>query len=137
MPRPKGSGKGETERFNIRLDPEAARYYRNKANEHGISISEYLRQTLVQGVIAENVNEIEARLGQLIAENTHRQPLAGRMAIPDELLLSVFTTESILSESAEAQDVQRLYRAHDIAKAKLNRLKTATDGSTSGQKEYE
>ena len=92
MPRQKGSGKGETERFNIRLDPEVARFYRTRANEHGISLSEFLRKTLVQGVISESVHEIEARLQRLISQTHHPDGGAGRMAIPDELLLSVFTT---------------------------------------------
>lgn len=137
MPRKKGSGKGETERFNIRLDPEVASFYRTKANEHGISLSEFLRQTLVQGVIAENVHEIEARLQHLISQTSLSERSAGRMAIPDELLLSVFTTESILSEIAESQDVQRLYKAQNAARAKLNRLRAMADEGASGEGEYE
>lgn len=62
MPRPRGFGKGETARANVRLDPDTLAFYKARANESGVSLSEYLRQTLTQGVITENVTAIEARL---------------------------------------------------------------------------
>ena len=127
MPRLKGTGKGESERINIRLDPETARFYRAK---------EYLRQTLIQGVIAENVHEIEQRLLRVIEAGGHQERVASRTLLPDGVLLSIFTAESILSEIAEAQDVQRLYKAQDHAKAKLNRLKAMGYGAASGEDEY-
>lgn len=128
MPRAKGTGKGATERFNIRLDEDTARFYRTKANEHGISISEYLRQTLVQGVIAENVHEIEQRLRRLIDEFRAGGHGGGPAVIPDELLLSMFTSEAMLAAIVEARDVQKLYEAQDKAKAKLSRMKGGTNG---------
>ena len=136
MPRLKGTGKGESERINIRLDPETARFYRAKANEHGVSISEYLRQTRIQGGIAENVHEIEQRLLRVIEAGGRQERVASRALLPDGVLLSIFTAESILSEIAEAQDVQRLYKAQDHAKAKLNRLKAMGYGAASGEDEY-
>lgn len=128
MPRAKGTGKGTTERFNIRLDEDTARFYRTKANEHGISISEYLRQTLVQGVIAENVHEIEQRLRRVIDEIGAGAQGASQLVIPDEMLLSVFTSESMLTAIIEARDVQQLYEAQNTAKAKLARLKGGGHG---------
>lgn len=123
MPRLKGTGKGPTERFNIRLDEETAAFYRTKANEHGVSLSEFLRQTLVQGVIAENVQDIEERLRQLLSEIRADKKSAGGADIPDDLLLSVFTSENMLASIVEARDIQKLYEAQDKAKAKLKRLK--------------
>jgi len=123
MPRTKGTGKGPSERFNIRLDGGTAGFYRTKANEHGISISEYLRQTLVQGVIAENVQEIEQRLKRVVDEFRASWNAGGQVAIPDELLLSVFTAEAMLTAIVEAKDTQTLYEAQDKAKAKLKRMK--------------
>lgn len=123
MPRAKGTGKGPSERFNIRLDGDTAGFYRTKANEHGISISEYLRQTLVQGVIAENVHEIEQRLKRVVDEIRASGNAGGQVAIPDELLLSVFTAEAMLAAIVEAKDTQSLYEAQDKAKAKLKRMK--------------
>lgn len=123
MPRAKGTGKGPTERFNIRLDGDTASFYRTKANEHGISISEYLRQTLVQGVIAENVQDIEQRLRRLLDEIRTGGQGGGKVDIPEELLLSVFTAEHMLAAIVEAKDVQQLYDAQDKAKAKLKRMK--------------
>lgn len=130
MPRPKGTGKGPTDRFNIRLDEDTASFYRTKANEHGISISEYLRQMLVQGVIAENVNEIELRFRRVIDEIRVDGKPGGKEQITDDLLLSVFTSESMLASIVEARDVQKLYEAQDNAKAKLRRLKGGRVGET-------
>ena len=123
MPRAKGTGKGQTERFNIRLDGDTASFYRTKANEHGISISEYFRQTLVQGVIAENVQDIEQRMRRLLDETRTFRQAEGKVDIPDELLLSVFTAEYMLAAIVEAKDVQKLYDAQDKAKAKIKRMK--------------
>ncbi len=128
MPRAKGTGKGPTERFNIRLDEDTARFYRTKANEHGISISEFLRQTLVQGVIAENVHEIEQRLRRLIDEIRASGQVGGNVAIPDEMLLSIFTSEAMLAAIVEARDVQKLYEAQDKAKARITRMKGGAHG---------
>lgn len=105
MPRAKGTGKGTTERFNIRLDEDTAGFYRTKENEHGISISEFLRQTLVQGVIAENVQDIEHRLRRPLDEIRAGGQGGGKAEIPDELWLSVFTAEYILVAIVEARDV--------------------------------
>ena len=96
-------------RFNIRLDDETADFYRKKAQAHRVSLSEYLRQTLVQGVIAENVASIEKRLSQI----------ATRSSIPNELLLSILTSEALLSAIVEAKDVSQLYAAQDRAKRRL------------------
>lgn len=123
MPRLKGTGKGPSERFNIRLDEDTARFYRTKANEHGISISEYLRQTLVQGVIAENVQDIENRLRNVLEEIRSGSQAAGRVDIPDEMLLSVFSAEFMLTAIVEARDIQALYNAQDKAKAKLKKMR--------------
>jgi hypothetical protein len=123
MPRAKGTGKGQSERTNIRLDAETMGFYRTKANEHGVSISEFMRQTLVQGVIAENVQDIEQRLRGLLDEIRQKDSGGGGYAVPDELLLSIFTSEYMLAAIIEARDVQQLYEAQNKAKAKLIRLK--------------
>lgn len=125
MPRLKGTGKGQTERFNIRLDESAAHFYRTKANEHGVSISEYLRQTLVQGVIAENVHEIEQRLRRLI-DSAH----ATSTSLPDEVLLSILMSEYMLTAIVQSRDTQQLYEAQDKAKAKLAQIKEKIHGES-------
>ncbi len=119
MPRLRGTGKGVADRFTVRLDAEIAAYYRTKSNENGISISEYLRQTLVQGVIAENVQEIERRLQQLISKiNGNSNSPA---SIPDNIALSILTSEEMLRAIIEQRDIQQLYAAQDRAKARLKR----------------
>src|SRR5260364_157663 len=49
VPRPKGIGKGKTMPFSLRLDEELASFYRRKANEHGISVSEFLTNACARG----------------------------------------------------------------------------------------
>lgn len=125
MPRLKGTGKGESDRVNVRFDKDTLAYYRRKANEHGVTISEYLRQILVQGVIAENVQEIESRLMGVFSrfgENLARERSA---RIPDEIVMSILTTEQLLIAIVEAKDPQELYRAQVRAREKLKRIKEA------------
>ena len=123
MPRLKGHGKGPSDRINIRLDGPVGAFYRSKANEHGLRVSDYLRGLLTQGVITENVQEIEQRLRALIGEIAAAGDRAGGGAIPDALLLSVLTSEALLSKIVEQRDTQELYAAQEVAKARLLRIK--------------
>lgn len=114
----KGQGKGETNRVHIRLDTTTAAFYRRKAIEAGVSLSEFLRHTLHEGVIAENIHEVEARLQALIATI----PTTVR-SIPDDIALSLLTSEAMLTAIVTAQNIQVLYKAQDAAKAKMAKLK--------------
>lgn len=125
MARLKGSGKGITERFNIRLDEDTAAFYRSKANENGISSSEYLRQLLMHGVIADNVREIELRLQQT-AETIQSNLDSQKRELPDEVILSIFTCEALLTAIVEARDVQQLYEAQNKAKSRLDKLRASS-----------
>jgi plasmid stability protein len=126
MPRPRGFGKGETARANVRLDPDTLAFYKTRANEHGVSLSEYLRQLLTQGVTTETVSSIEARLNQAgdeIAAKVSRTQAAHSM--PILLQRALLETHAMLTKIVEAQDIQALYDAQEIAKAKLARLNRA------------
>jgi len=126
MPRPRGFGKGETGRANIRLDPDTLAFYKSRANEHGVSLSEYLRQLLTQGVTTETVASIEARLnhaGDEIAAKVSRTQTAHSM--PILLQRALLETHAMLTKIVEAQDIQAVYDAQEIAKAKLARLHSA------------
>ncbi len=130
MQKTKSTVKGATKPITIRLDHDVEQFYRRKANEHGVALSEFLRQTLVQGVIAENVQEIEQRLRGLVDEIRLSGQTGGRAGIPDELLLSVFMSEHLLTAIVEARDIQKLYEAQDAAQARLAELKGGGDGKT-------
>ena len=123
MPRQRGFGKGETARANVRLDPDTLAFYKKRANEHGVSLSEYLRQLLSQGVITETVSNIEARLnqagGELVAKMSHAQ---AAQSMPIMLQRVLLEAHAMLAKIVEAQDIQVLYAAQEIAKAKLARL---------------
>ncbi|AOJ79174.1 hypothetical protein WS86_00040 (plasmid) [Burkholderia savannae] len=128
MPRKAGTGKGESDRFNIRVDWDTGAFYRRKANEHGISPSEYLRQLLVQGVITETVQEIETRLMGVLSRMSAGSGGGGGVEIPDEVVLSILTSEEMLAAIVEARDPQELYRAQDRAREKMKRMKGAKNG---------
>jgi plasmid stability protein len=123
MPRARGFGKGETARTNIRLDPDTLAFYKKRANENGVSLSEYLRQLLTQGVTTETVASIEARLSQagheIAAKVSHAQ---AAHSMPILLQRALLETHAMLVKIIEAQDIQALYDAQEIAKAKLARL---------------
>lgn len=123
MPRARSPGKGASDRFNIRLDPETAAYYRKRANENGISVAEYLRQLLVQGVIAENVQEIELRLKAAVAQINATSASAGQAQIPEELAFSILLSEQLLIAIVEARDIQQIYAAQDRVKGKLKQIR--------------
>lgn len=125
MARPRGFGKGPTGRFNIRLDDDTAAFYRKQASLHGTTLSEFLRHLLIQGMIAESVTDIEERLGALIRQSAAISAQSKGAEIPDDMLLSVFTSEALLAAIVEARDVQALYTAQRLAKARLGRLKAS------------
>ena len=66
MPRRRGSGKRETAGINIRLAPETEVFYKRCANESLASLSQILRDTLIQGSVVENAAGIDARLLRMI-----------------------------------------------------------------------
>ena len=122
---PKGQGKGETDRFNIRLDKDTAGFYRRKAKEAGLTVSDYLRKTLHEGVIAENIHEAEERIRALFAEARAVTTPAAGGGVSDDLQLAVYTCEAMLIAIVEARDTQALYDAQNAARAKLKKLKGA------------
>jgi hypothetical protein len=99
-----------------------AAFYRRRANQSGISISEFLRKTLYEGVIAENVQDAEARMQALIA-TIPANACAAKDGLSDDLALSLLTCEAMLSAIVQAQSIQVFYSSQDAAKAKLARIK--------------
>lgn len=124
---PKGQGRGESDRFNIRLDKDTAAFYRRKAKEAGVTVSEFLRNTLHEGVVAENVQDVEDRIRARIASIPGSMESPGQ-GLTDEIALSIITSEALLSAIVEAQDPQALYRAHDAARVKLRKIKGVSNG---------
>ncbi len=123
MRRNQRTAKGETERFNIRLEKDTAYFYRKRAHEHGISVSEFLRHTLVQGVIAETVQEIELCLSRKVEEIRAAHQSSHACAIPENVLLAIYTSEALLAAIVESRNPQQLYEAQNRATLKLKRMK--------------
>ena len=118
MPRPKGTGKGRAKPATIRLPDDEDAFYRRKANEAGLSLNGYLTKLLVEGAVAEKVHEFAETMDQKIAALAAVGKTGGG-GVPDEILLSIITSEALLAQIVSAQDVQVLYRAQEAARAKM------------------
>jgi hypothetical protein len=68
------------------------------------------------------VQDIEHRMRRLIDEIRTYSQTDCNVDIPDELLLSVFTSEYMLAAIVESNDIQKLYEAQDKAKEMLKRV---------------
>lgn len=132
MPRSSGFGKGETARANVRLDPDTLAFYKKRANEHGVSLSEHLRQILMQGVITQTVLAIESRLKQAGDEFAAKvSGVQGLNSMPIPLQRALLETHAMLTKIIEAQDIRALYEAQEIAKIRLAKLQGATRSTPS------
>lgn len=106
---------------SIRLDRETALYYRRRANEKGISLSEFLRNSIVQGMVAECVLDVEQRMKSVLVEMNEISQSTQQPAIPESLILSIYTCENLLSKIVGGTNIQELYEAQDKAKERLKK----------------
>jgi hypothetical protein len=111
--------------ITIRLPAEEEAYYREQAGARRMTLSAYLSKVLVQGVIAESMQDFEGRISDLVA-SIPASIDSQKEAVPDDIALSIFTCEALLTAIVEAQDNQVLYRAQDAARAKLKKRKGVT-----------
>jgi hypothetical protein len=108
---------------NFRLDREVAQYYKQRANEAGVSLSVFFKNMIVQGLVADNALEIEQRIKGLIANIPTVLPNSAGNGMSDNALLSLYTTQYLLTAIVQARDPQELYAAQDKAAARLKRDK--------------
>lgn len=107
--------------INLLLDHDTALYYRKRAKEQGSTLSDFLRRTLVQGMIADTAQEIEERLLGVIAKSGANGGESRAVSIPENVLMSIYTSEQLLTAIVEARDIQQLYAAQDRARARIRR----------------
>lgn len=124
MPRIKGRADTLGKPIAIRLPPDEETYYRKQAAAHRMSLNAYLAKLLVEGAVAEKAAEFGELMDQKIAEFAALRPVTGG-GLPDELMLSIITSEALLASVVSAQDVQLLYQAQDAAKTKFRKIKGA------------
>ncbi|WP_186020425.1 plasmid mobilization protein [Burkholderia gladioli] len=127
MPRLKTPGKGASKPISFKLDPESERFYRRKAQESGLSLSDYIRKQLAQGVITENVSLIEQRLKGLIDLLAGQASAAGgsgnsRTMLPAEIVRATFFCQEVLKAIASNQNKQTYYAAQEVAEAETKKL---------------
>ncbi|WP_017917804.1 plasmid mobilization protein [Burkholderia gladioli] len=127
MPRLKTPGKGASKPISFKLDPESERFYRRKAQESGLSLSDYIRKQLAQGVITENVSLIEQRLKGLIDLLAGQASAAGGPGnsgtmLPAEIVRATFFCQEVLKAIASNQNKQTYYAAQEAAEAETRKL---------------
>ena len=122
MPKLKSPTSSNFDRITICLPPDEAAFYRARAAAARMSVSAYVTKTLLQGVVAENVLDAEDRLQRLI-DTIPTERAAGAADLSEDLALSLFTCEALLTAIVQAQDHRTLYAAHDAAKAKIRKRK--------------
>ncbi|NVE26306.1 plasmid mobilization protein [Burkholderia glumae] len=143
MPRSSGTSKGKSFPLTIRLNRDENQHYRSKANEAGLSVSEYCRQKLARGQLGDGLAQLENRLTALI---TAVQQIAAQIAatpvpapaapgaervqssgirlnkVQQAQLEAVFTSAEILGTIAHDRSPQVRDRAQDAARAKIREL---------------
>lgn len=128
MPKLKKDAGDGSKFVGLRLDKDTAAYYSKRAKERGTTLSEFLRNMIVQGLIAETAHEIEQRMRGMIAEMHGAGGGSSAAALPENVLLSIYTTEQLLTKIVEARNMQDLYEAQDRARARIKREKGAENG---------
>lgn len=110
----------------IRLEPDVRAFYQREAKKRGIPISDLYRQLLTQGVLSETTTEIFQRCEDMVARVQGASDGGGgtrEFVFPDEVLLSIFTTEFLIRAIVEARNIQEVNAAHDKAVIKLSKFK--------------
>ncbi len=123
MTRKKWITKGESNRITIRFDEFTRNFYSNEAKQHGLDVSEHLRQLLMRGVITANAAEIQENLKYTAAE-IQANWKNRESAPPDEIALSLFTIEELLKKLVAEKNMQAYYEAQNMAQTKLKQLKS-------------
>ena len=122
MPRPKGAGKGASEVIGLRLEKEVVAFYRAKANEAGLSLSQFLKQTLMAGLAADSFQRIEERLEGIVT-GINGAVFQSKSTLPEEAWKSMFLTEALVTRIVESRNPQDLYDAQLAANKKVQALK--------------
>lgn len=119
MARARGTGKGPSDRITLRFEPEELAYFGKRAQLAGVSKTAFIRQMIVQGCIAENVQEFEERLKLRQSEFAEMLKTSGPAALDENLKKSIYTSEYLLAAIVEARDPQELYAAQDRAQKRV------------------
>jgi hypothetical protein len=79
-------------------------------------------------MIAETALDVEQRMRVMLAEMQIQTGGGGSAKLPENALMSIYTSEQLLTKIVEARNPQDLYDAQDRAKAKIKREKGEANG---------
>lgn len=134
MPSRKRTNLIETGRVNFRENPDVVAFYKKKAQAHGLTLSDYIRQLAQQGEISgsvqnavESIHAATANLEKIAKSLTvPTQAATSRSAagdaalpLPRDILLSILACEELLGEVIGQSDTGAMARAKDRANRTL------------------
>lgn len=108
------------ERLTVNVDKELAKYYRKIANNKGVSISGFIRESMMQGVIADNAYDFEKRMEAVLSNMRNMLGSKDFFVISKSGMKSIYVCENILAKIISAQNIQALYEAQDQAKKRIS-----------------
>jgi len=109
----------KTPRITVRLDTETTLYYRKRAKENGVTLSEFLRRLIVNGMLSDTAIQSEKNMYAMLREMREISEVNPQATLPDSLLLSIFFCEHILAEIMGGKSIQSVYDAQNKAKERL------------------
>ncbi len=137
MPKIKRIRKKDDNRVTFRLDEDTRQFYKAEAESRNIDLSEYIRQSVMRGLISDNAEKIQENfiyitskfLEEFIdtASKVQENGKNVQAAIPDEVIRSIFTIEEILKKLVLSENIQAYYKVKDNAQARLEELKSESN----------
>ncbi|QKM57673.1 hypothetical protein [Burkholderia glumae] len=132
MPRSSLARKGGSKFVGFKLDEVSDRFYRRKAQEAGLTLSDYIRKLLMQGVVNDNIQSLEQRI-QALTAHLHANPVAAAppgdtVSANTEVVTAIFLCREILSATMHDRDPQSLYKAQERARVNAEKVSGARRG---------
>ena len=115
MKKPGKNTSESIERITIRLDKTLASYYRKLANTKGKSVAEFIRESMMQGVIADNAYDFEKRMQTALTNMQNMVACKNLFIISKSGMKSIYVCENILSKIIGDRNMQDLYDAQNRA----------------------
>ena len=113
-----------TEVVSIRFEKELRQFLRQRANAAGLSLAEFIRQTILAGMTAESLQKVQTQLESIADRVASPSASATGLAMPDEVLKSVFLSEALLTTIVETRSPDDFYAAQETANRRLRAFRS-------------
>lgn len=129
MPARKSRGSIDPGHVNFREAPDTVAFYRKRAGERRLSLSDYIRTLTARGAMTEAIDEFLGNLETALAQAsaaTGKTVDAGRSSgqpsdgsLPHELLRAIFACEFMLRETLGNNDLSLRDRSQEYAQQQI------------------